>query len=869
VVKTVPWVATNALIPHDTWSGKPITLKGTADVQGATIQYTWDFGDGSAPATGTVTNMYAIEAVHTYAGAAGTIFTARLTVEDTSTGDSGSALYFVQIQSQSLGVEVNVAIDEGLWYLHKTQNRFDSGGVPMGDWYQSQSCGSRCASSTAGYAMSALNINAFEVNGHLENGSASNPYTETVARGMRRLFQFLTTEAIGNVTYPAPTGTVSPDSNANGYGVRVNQANYPYQGGMFIDAIIASGTPTAVTTTGQAPSGANPGIAGRTYDDIVQDMVDSYAYGQYNANSAARGGWRYAWNQGPDNSACQWAAIGIIPAEREWGLAVPAWVKTENLDHWLAYSQDASGRFGYTSPGYFPWGPYALTPSGMVQFVMDGVGRGDARWDKSENFMRSNFCNTGGAVNAVRDYYYGLFSFTKSMLLHDANGDGVAEPINDLECRGPSPCGLGPIDWYAAQASLGDQCDGVARTLVNDQSAQGYWYGHNRDSRQYPLETGQAIIMLNRTVFASGQPVAVADAIPNPAVVGQIVTLDGSASFHQDAGKTIDSWEWDLDNDGVFDVAGPVVTTSFAALGDYPVTLRVTDNGVPEESDETVLTVRVTIPPIAPTADADGPYVLCPQAQPWFLDGTGSVNPDEGQSEPGQPGDTIQTYAWELDGLDNDFDEAFGAQPDVTAFFQALGVGDYLIGLRVTDTTGTSFPSSGLGDLSDTDSAQVSVKDAADPACASCVDDLTATPEGAGIRLNWTDTGAVAYHVFRGTTAGGPYVFITALATTTYLDNDVVAGTTYYYVVREAALNGDELCQSNEASALAEPAVLKCDVDGDGDIDRADLSLISRSRGQTATGPDDPRDANGDGIITPADVKACIPECTRPSCAIQ
>ncbi|MCK7498449.1 MAG: PKD domain-containing protein [Comamonadaceae bacterium] len=65
--------------------------------------------------------------------------------------------------------------------------------------------------------------------------------------------------------------------------------------------------------------------------------------------------------------------------------------------------------------------------------------------------------------------------------------------------------------------------------------------------------------MLNRTVFESGVPVAVAKATPNPAVAGQIVQLDGSTSFHQDGGKLIDSWEWDLDNDGAFDDAcGPV-----------------------------------------------------------------------------------------------------------------------------------------------------------------------------------------------------------------------------------------------------------------------------------------------------------------------
>lgn len=60
----------------------------------------------------------------------------------------------------------------------------------------------------------------------------------------------------------------------------------------------------------------------------------------------------------------------------------------------------------------------------------------------------------------------------------------------------------------------------------------------------------------------------------------------------------------------------------------------------------------------------------------------------------------------------------------------------------------------------------------------------------------------------------------------------------------------------------------KCDVDKDGDIDKNDLSLISRARGQTAL-PGDPRDSDNDGKITPNDVKVCIPLCTRASCAIQ
>ena len=124
IVKTVPWVATNALIPHDTWSGKAIRLKGTADVQGTSIEYTWDFGDGSPVQTGTVANRYAIEASHAYTGNVGDVFAARLTVQDTASGETGSANYYVQIRDRDLEVEVNVAIDEGLWYLHKYMERY-------------------------------------------------------------------------------------------------------------------------------------------------------------------------------------------------------------------------------------------------------------------------------------------------------------------------------------------------------------------------------------------------------------------------------------------------------------------------------------------------------------------------------------------------------------------------------------------------------------------------------------------------------------------------------------------------------------------------------------------------------------------------
>jgi hypothetical protein len=57
-----------------------------------------------------------------------------------------------------------------------------------------------------------------------------------------------------------------------------------------------------------------------------------------------------------------------------------------------------------------------------------------------------------------------------------------------------------------------------------------------------------------------------------------------------------------------------------------------------------------------------------------------------------------------------------------------------------------------------------------------------------------------------------------------------------------------------------------CDVDADGDVDVDDVDAIFRARGTAARGPDDPMDANADGLVTVNDARACVLDCTLPSC---
>ncbi len=59
------------------------------------------------------------------------------------------------------------------------------------------------------------------------------------------------------------------------------------------------------------------------------------------------------------------------------------------------------------------------------------------------------------------------------------------------------------------------------------------------------------------------------------------------------------------------------------------------------------------------------------------------------------------------------------------------------------------------------------------------------------------------------------------------------------------------------------------DLDEDCDVDVNDLNVILAGRNTPATGPDDPRDLDGDGVITVLDARKCVLLCTRPRCAVE
>ena len=86
-------------------------------------------------------------------------------------------------------------------------------------------------------------------------------------------------------------------------------------------------------------------------------------------------------------------------------------------------------------------------------------------------------------------------------------------------------------------------------------------------------------------------PTASFTADPAAPKVGENVTLDASGSSDDSA---IASYEWDFDGDGTTETTGETTTTSFAAAGDYDVTLIVADDD--GETDTATQTVTVSEP---------------------------------------------------------------------------------------------------------------------------------------------------------------------------------------------------------------------------------------------------------------------------------
>ncbi len=224
--------------------------------------------------------------------------------------------------------------------------------------------------------------------------------------------------------------------------------------------------------------------------------------------------------------------------------------------------------------------------------------------------------------------------------------------------------------------------------VVREAMEQNFWKANRpMDSGPPPdiQPVGLFLTKIEYMVHVSpvGGPVAVAQVNPEHASVNQIVTFDGTASYHTNPARSIVKYEWDFDGDGSYDAEGPVVTHAYPNCIIYHGSLRVTDDDTPPMPAESFFDVFVDVDNHPPVADADGPYTI-DEGEDLILDASGSSDPDAGC------GDSIQSYRWDLNG-DGAYDDASGANPtipwaDLSGLLRHPDLNP--IGLEVTDLFG-------------------------------------------------------------------------------------------------------------------------------------------------------------------------------------
>ena len=600
VAMTVPWKGIAAQ-PHQVYDGGTLVLQGAAVYAGTGLgapidSASWDPGDGGATTAFGAGSPRFLEASHVYHGSNGQQYTAKLTV-NFHNGPSQVKNFPVVIRTRTLDVDTNMAIDRGLWYLFKNVQLTTSGTTPIAYWSDNDPA----STSTA--------VQAFEVNNHKANGDPlSDPYVVMSDFGLNHLFSLLTTVAISS------QAAGNPDLNGNGIGLYPNTGSITYNLGPIVDAVVASGTPSAEVQVGIATY-----VKGQTFRAVVEDLMETYYFGQAEAGAGSgRGGWIYdtqVSSEGGDNSTSQWAAIGGLAAENQWHVNTPAWVKSENLNYFLSFSRpraaSAASRtagFGYRDTNCAGgWGSCsATTPSGLVQMVWDGVQSTDSRFTRAISWMTKHWSlYINNAENSSDASLYAMFAVAKSMRLSQPT---AIVNITD---------GTTTIDWYGADPASGNI--GLARTLVTRRYADGHWQGGANNSISASHGTAMAVVILAPSLFEIG-PTAVCQADTIVCEAGQTCGGDSvnrysTAHFY---GKTapdgttlstpgdnpITGYSWDFTDGNT--ATGDTVTHSFGTVSTFNVKLTVTDSH--GNTSNATCPVEVTSASLPPIPSAGGPY---------------------------------------------------------------------------------------------------------------------------------------------------------------------------------------------------------------------------------------------------------------------
>lgn len=819
-------------LPHPSYSGATHTLKGIARYGGN--QFMWDFGDGQQMAWTAITNPSNLGVNHVYTGALGQLFTATLSVRNSASPstvatatyrvqllDSGPLPADLQMEPRRMDVRADMAIDQALWFLHTTMSR---GTYADGAPGYAQAYGYWTASDVKS---TCFPVAAFQKRGHRVSGDfARDPYVETVQRGLNYLVAGnLIDVAIGDQVHAGLTDR--PDLNRNGVGLRLGTD----------DLFTTRGCSVVLAETGapgwQTLVGVNTNVLGRTHRQLLQDVVERFAWGQTDS-----GTFRGGWGEGTMNttSATTWngGVLAVLPtllAGEAMGAKTPPFVKSE-LPYFMTYARHAAldslnGSWGFNGPSTFVNHRGAAT--GILFHNLLGNGSSHPQQQAALGFLYRYWeqrAYDGTAWSGMLGE--GLVMYAVATALRTASPPIGRVVEYDYNTSQQTSNGF---DWYYQPP--GQTRESLSSNLVRRQAASGSWSdATGNDAASGAFATGLGVLTLLRDGTPQSPLAAICDC-SETYKANQPVSLDGRCSTHPASGRAISSYEWDFVFDGTFDagVTGAVATlaSGYPANGDQRVVLRVTDDTPAAQGGPRVgfatCSISVSDGPHCPHARAGAPLTGF-RATPLSFDATASSDPD---------GDPL-TFAWDFDndGLFGAADTSvFGAGSDgvgATPSFSFPSEGSFTVAVRVTDA-----PAGGASPCGKVASTTVSIVNRAPVARAGgpyvgapgAVVALTAAsssdPDGDSLTFAWDLDGDLSFD--DGSSAAVTFTIPTGTADGTTFDvcvevNDGRTGTSRACSTVQARVNRAPVCSQAVPSAAAEcVATVTVQLDGSGSSD--------------------------------------------------
>jgi hypothetical protein len=483
-------MAETLMMPNrDMLMGASEVVWGITTLPNTTSSYTIDFGDGTSTPIAAVTDRSYLAVNHTYATSG--VFTATLTVTNGATTETATvqvSVYNAATMSDFdlRNLNVNRAIQNGLRYLWTSQTNRTTFDTNV-----------QTAWGNFANPFTALAVLAFQNHGYRLPNSDAMPtglYQKyAVRRGFNYVLARLTTLNLN--TTPAGNNPCLPDLVVPCTGLSAQTTSDPgYENGIALLPFAGSG---ALNRTVTEVATAN--VAGKTYGEILQRMVNASIWGQ-NDSGTGRGGWYYTFNStSSDGSTNGWELLGLLDAAAA-GATVPAWVKTE----WalaLAAGLNDNGSFDYQANGNrASYGSVNVAKAGVGVQGMFFADRLDTdpdlalaktyigtRWANAA--LGQSFACSGGTYN--KGCAYGMFNVFKGFKLYNIQ---TLAGVN-------RPAGPGTIpsdDWYA------DYVDWLITNQTNPTATTGGNWGplvFSSQTTNEPAEAALALLMLAPTAL--------------------------------------------------------------------------------------------------------------------------------------------------------------------------------------------------------------------------------------------------------------------------------------------------------------------------------------------------------------------------------